>query len=98
MFLTLTNMRYEGLIPDHTLHEGQLWAEDKWDKPGGTGFSPDQKFLAGNRKISIVTVFVNKKWEAIAYWMVEEGTGNQPFFKTWEEIKSAIDNFKLRPI
>lgn len=94
MFLTMTNTPLAHLVPDNILHEGQVWAEPFWNTPGGEPVSPNQRFRVGTKTVLIVTIFLNKAGEDLAYWMVEEGK-NVPFFKTWEEIKKAMDDKKL---
>lgn len=93
-FLTLTNTKLFHLIGEKTLHEGQMWATPFWSAEGGDPISPDQKFRVGEKTISIAVVFINKYGHDLAYWMVDE-TNNTPFFKTWTEIKKAIEEYKL---
>lgn len=96
MFLTLTNTKYEHLLPPKTLHASQMWAEPLWEQPGGISLSTDQQLKVGNTIISVVTTIVNKKFEGLGYWLIEEGEGKTPFFKTGSEITEAINSGKLK--
>ena len=98
MFYTLTNTKKDHLLPPQTLHDSQLWAEHLWEEEGGSPISLKQKLMAGKKQVSIITVFLNKKGEDIGYWMIEEGEDKVAFFKTWKEIKQAIDNNKIKLI
>lgn len=98
MFLTLTNTKYEHLLPPKTLHKSQMWAEPLWEQPGGISLSTDHQLRVGNTLISVVTAIVNKKFEGLGYWLIEEGEDKAPFFKTGSEITEAINNGKIKII
>ena len=98
MFLTLTNTNYDHLLPSKTVMETQEWAEPLWNEKGGTGFEPHQKFMVGQKVIAVINVTVNKEWESLCLWLVEEGDGKTPFFKTGIEIDEAIKNNKIKII